>query len=204
MSKIAALILAAGQSKRFTSEAAATKVVAELSGTPLVRRVAEAALASRAHPVIVVTGHAAADTSAALENCDVRIVHAADHAAGLSHSLRKGLAAVPGDAAGAVVLLADMPFVSAMLIDGLIGVYERTGRPTAVVPTYAGRRGNPVLLGRKIFAALARLEGDRGAAQILKEAEGVVAWPVDDASIVADIDTAEDLRRLSANRPRGR
>ena len=62
MSRIAAIILAAGQASRFRAAAGesgpATKLVAQLEGKPLVRHVAEAALASRAAPVIVVTGHA--------------------------------------------------------------------------------------------------------------------------------------------------
>ena len=107
MSIIAAIILAAGRSTRFGHEQVATKAVAEFAGAALVRRVAEAALASRASPIIVVTGHAGNSIAEALGDCDVRFVDAPDYAAGLSRSLRVGIAAVPVDASGAIVLLAE-------------------------------------------------------------------------------------------------
>lgn len=195
MSQIAAVILAAGRSTRFGG-GAGTKVLAELSGMPLVRRVAEAALSSRARPVIVVTGHAAEKTRAALQGCDIEIVHAAEYAAGLSRSLKAGLTAVPAVSAGAVVLLADMPLISAMLINDLIDVFESATSPVTVVPTYDGRRGNPVILSRTLFAEIATLDGDRGASQILKGRDGVIEWPVADPSILADVDTLDDLQRL--------
>ena len=197
MSGIAAVILAAGRATRFGS-GATTKVTAELSGVPLVRRVAMAALASRARPVIVVTGHAAGQTSSALEECDVEIVHSADYGAGLAHSLRAGLAVVPAAAAGAIILLADMPLVSNVLIDRLISAFEASAYATAVIPTYDGRRGNPVLIARALFAELMELDGDRGASQILSNAAGVVECPVADPAIFADIDTPDDLLAVRA------
>ncbi len=199
MSKIAAIILAAGRSVRFGRDRAVTKAVAEFGGSALVRRVAEAALASRASPLIVVTGHAGNLIAAALKDCDVRLVDAPDYAAGLSRSLRAGVAAVPADAGGAIVLLADMPLIAPALIDALIAAFEARPNATAVVPTYAGRRGDPVLLSRTLFAAVAKLDGDRGAGQILAKIEGVVECPVMDESIFADIDTVDDLRQLATS-----
>jgi molybdenum cofactor cytidylyltransferase len=196
VSKIAAIILAAGGSTRFAGGAGPTKVVAELAGTPLVRHVADAALGSRARPVIVVTGHAAAQTATVLKGCDVEIIHAANHAAGLSRSLRAGLMAVPATADGALVLLADMPLVTSTLIDRLIDTFDTSPDAAAIVPTHDGRRGNPVLIARKLFMGVAALEGDRGASQILAKAEGVVECPVADRSILADVDTLDDLHRL--------
>jgi molybdenum cofactor cytidylyltransferase len=196
-STVAAIILAAGEAKRF---GAGQKVIAEIDRKPLVRHVAEAAFASRAGPVAVVVGHAAAMTAAALAGLDVRLVHAIDFQAGLSRSLRAGLAALPASAAGALVLLADMPHVSAQLIDRLIDAFEAAAEPTAVVPVHAGRRGNPVLIGRKLFATIGALEGDRGASQVLRAAAGVIELPVEDAAVTVDIDTQEDLHRLDSGR----
>lgn len=193
---VAAIILAAGRAKRFGT---GSKVIAELDGKPLVRHVAEAALASRASPVVVVVGHAAAVTAVALAGLEVRLVHATDFEAGLSRSLRVGLAALPASAAGALILLADMPRVSAKLIDQLIDAFE-VAEPNALVPVHGGRRGNPVIIGRELFAALGALEGDRGASHILGSASGVVELPVEDAAVTVDIDTQEDLHRLDSPR----
>ncbi len=200
MTKIAAIVLAAGRSTRFGQGRVATKAVAKFHGAPLVRCVAEAALASHASPVLVVTGHAAGSIAAALADYDVRFVDAPDYATGLSRSLRAGVAAVPADADGAIVLLADMPLVTAALIDALIATFDVVPNAKAVVPTYAGRRGNPVLLARTLFATVAELDGDRGAGQILAEIEGVIECPVADESIFVDVDTPEDLRQLADSR----
>ncbi len=197
MNKIAAIILAAGCSTRFGDDRSTTKAVAHFGGAALVRRVAGAALASHASPVIVVTGHAGDLIASALKDCDVRLVDAPDYAAGLSRSLRAGVVALPADAEGAIILLADMPLIAPALIDALIATFEAAPNATAVVPIYAGRRGNPVLLARTLFATAAKLDGDRGAGQILAEIDGVVECPVTDESIFADVDTPDDLRRLA-------
>ena len=154
MSEIAAIILAAGRARRIQAGADDGEVVAELAGKPLVRHAAEAALASEARPIIVVTGHAAASVEAALADLDLTFVRNGDPDAGLSRSLALGLAALPEEIDGAIVLLADMPFVTSGLIDRLIDAYASAAmEPQAVVPVHAGRRGNPVLLGRNLFAA---------------------------------------------------
>ena len=95
-----------------------TSSLPKLRGRPLVRIAAEEALASRADPVIVVTGHQRAEVEAALAGLRVRIVHNPDFAEGLGTSLRAGIAAVPADADGAIVCLGDMPQVDAALMTG--------------------------------------------------------------------------------------
>ena len=105
---IAAVVLAAGRSTRM---GAINKLIAEIGGKPLVRIAAEQALASRAKPVIVVTGHERERVEAALAGLPVRLVHNPDYADGLGTSLKAGIAAVPDDADGAVVCLGDMPQV---------------------------------------------------------------------------------------------
>ena len=114
--RIAAIVLAAGRSTRMGGP---NKLVAEIGGKPLVRIAAEQALASRAKPVIVVTGHQRERVEAALAGLPVRLVHNPDFADGLGTSLRAGIAAVPADADGAIVCLGDMPQVDARLIDRL-------------------------------------------------------------------------------------
>jgi molybdenum cofactor cytidylyltransferase len=200
MSAVAAVILAAGRARRFQAGPNDSKVLAGLAGKPLVRHVAEAALASRTRPVFVVTGQAAEKVEALLADLDVIFVRNPDPDAGLSRSLVCGLAALPADVAGAVILLADMPYVTAALIDRLIAAFATAPRePQAVVPVHAGRRGNPVLLGRAIFAQAMALEGDRGARALL-DAPGtdVVECPIDDEAVAIDIDTQEALTKLNA------
>jgi molybdenum cofactor cytidylyltransferase len=198
---IAAIILAAGRSRRFHAGPEDSKVLAVLAGKPLVRHVAEAAAQSRAKPILVVTGQAAVKIEAALAGLDLRFVHNADPDAGLSRSLRTGLVELPPESSGAIILLADMPYVTAALIDRLIAAFMNAAQePQAVVPVRDGRRGNPVLLGRSLFAAAMAIEGDRGARALL-DAPGVATLecPVDDSAIAIDIDTRDVLAKLTVD-----
>ena len=135
---------------------AINKLIAEIGGKPLVRIAAEQALASRAAPVIVVTGHEREKVEAALDGLPVRLVHNPDYAEGLGTSLKAGIAAVPADVDGAIVCLGDMPQVSAALIDKLIAAFDPESGALVVVPSIEGRRGNPVLWSRRFFPDLMR------------------------------------------------
>ena len=198
MRGVAAIILAAGRATRFEAGPQETKAVAPLEGKPLIRHVAEAALASHAKPVYIVTGHARDRVEAALEGLPVHFIHNADFASGLAGSLKAGLAAVPEHIAGVLVLLADMPRVSPGLIDRLVHAYEvAAGEPCAILPLYRGQRGNPVLLSRRLFPEIMKLEADRGARAIIDNLQsGVIECPVDDEAVAIDIDTQAALREL--------
>ena len=195
--QVAAIILAAGQSRRFGLDSEDSKVLALLKGRPLVRHVAEAAMASRAHPVFVIAGHAHQKIEAAVADLGVHVLRSPDPAAGLSQSLKVGLASVSNDADGAVILLADMPCVTAGIIDQLLDAFDTAPAGTrAVIPVRAGRRGNPVLLGKDIFEGVREIEGDRGARGLLESLEhGILEISIDDPAIGIDIDTPEMLVR---------
>lgn len=201
-------MLAAGQSSRFRAAggSSATKLVEKLGGKPIVRMAAEAALASRARPVIVVTGHARSSVEAALSSLDVEAVHNPEFSSGLASSLKVGLSAMPADVAGALVLLGDMPWIEGRLIDAMIDAFRANERALAAAPTRGGRRGNPVLLGRGLFEAAMRLQGDEGARRLigLLSAGELVEVEVADAGVIVDIDTPEDLDAARAPRGGGR
>jgi molybdenum cofactor cytidylyltransferase len=194
--RVAAVILAAGRSTRMGGP---NKLLAEIGGRPLVRIAAEEALASRARPVIVVTGHQHERVEAALAGLKVEQVHNPAFAEGLSTSLKAGLAAVPGGVDGAVVLLGDMPQVSAALIDRLIATFEPERGALVVVPTIDGKRGNPVVWSRRFFPELAALEGDVGGRHLIgRYAEAVTEVPVTDQAALIDVDTPEALSKVKA------
>ncbi len=193
---VAALILAAGRGSRFGE---APKLLAELDGRPLVRHAAEAALGSRARPVLVVTGHRGDEVAAALHGLPVEILRNGAYADGLSTSLRTGFAALAPRAEAVLVLLADMPRVAPTLIDRLIAAWEGSERPPAVVPVTGGRRGNPVLLSATLGPAIADLTGDVGAGPLLRGLAGVLEVPVDDPGVLADVDTPDMLRAIAGS-----
>jgi molybdenum cofactor cytidylyltransferase len=194
--RVAGLVLAAGRSTRMGGP---NKLLAEIGGKPLVRFVAEQALASRAAPVVVVTGHERAKVEAALAGLRVRFVHNPDYAAGLSTSLKAGLAALPAEADGAIVCLGDMPQVTAGLIDRMLEVFDPARGALVVVPTIEGKRGNPVVWSRRFFPDLMALEGDVGARHlIVTHADAVAEVPVEDSAALTDVDTPDALQAVKA------
>jgi len=193
---VAAVILAAGRSTRMGGP---NKLLAEIGGRPLARIAAEQALASRAKPVIVVTGHEREKVEGALKGLPVRLVHNPDFAQGLGGSVRTGIAAVPGEADGAIVCLGDMPQVDAALIDRLIAAFAPEQGALAVVPTIDGQRGNPVLWSRRFFPDLMAIEGDVGARHLIgRYGEAVVEVPVTGKGALVDVDTPEALKGVKA------
>lgn len=195
---VAALILAAGRAERFAAGPDDSKVLARIDGVSLLTRAAKAAAGSRACSVIAVVGHAYAKVEAELQGFAFDIVRNDHLDLGLSHSLRLGLAAVPMTVSAAVVLLADMPYVSADIIDALILGYEAADpAPPAVVPVFRGARGNPVLLSRAIFEEVAGIRGDRGARALLDRRQDVLEVRIGSDSIFLDIDTRQMLANVT-------
>ena len=189
---VAAIILAAGRSTRM----GANKLLEELNGKPLVRHVTDAAFASQAHPVIVVTGHQHERVEAALEGLDLVFSHNPDFAEGLSTSLKAGVAVLPAEATGVIVLLGDMPLVTSEAMDSVIKAFETSPEKIAAVPVYKGEWGNPVLLSRTVFAEVSILQGDAGARKLLQGRAGdVLEVAVANDVVLFDLDTPEALAK---------
>lgn len=190
--RVAALVLAAGEARRF----GAPKQLAQWRGKSLLAHTVDTALASGAQPVTVVLGAHADTIRPMLSQKSVTVVQNADWAQGMSTSLRAGLSALPKKIAAVVVLLADQPAVRAETVAALMERYRRTLAPL-VIPAFEGKRGNPILLDRSLFAELDRVRGDVGARPVvqahLSQAE-IVAVP--DPAILRDIDTPQNLAEL--------
>jgi molybdenum cofactor cytidylyltransferase len=192
--RIAAIVLAAGRSTRM---GAANKLVADVGGKPMVRHAVEAALASHARPVLVVTGHQADHVRAALAGLDVTFVANPDFAQGLSSSLKAGIRAVPTDATGALVLLGDMPRIGAAHLDAMIAAFASEAGAAIVVPMNQGQRGNPVLWPADHFSDMLALEGDAGARSLLaRHAHRVREIDLGTDAVLMDVDTPDALARL--------
>ncbi len=188
---VAAVVLAAGQSSRMAPRHKLLETDAD--GRAMVARVVDAALASRARPVLLVTGHRAGEIRAAVAGRDVTYVTAPDYEDGLSASLRAGIAAVPPAATAAVVLLGDMPLVTPATIDRLLAAYDAEEGRLIVCPVHRGEMGNPVLWDRSFFDDIMALQGDRGARALLRQHAEWVAEVATDDSVLRDFDTVESL-----------
>jgi molybdenum cofactor cytidylyltransferase len=197
MARVGAIVLAAGQSSRFRAAGGQdpTKLVAKLDGKPIVRRVAEAALATKARPLVVVTGYAREVVESVIADLELSFAFNPNFASGLASSLSAGLLATPKDVAGVLVLLGDMPLIEPRLADALIVAFLARDGALAAIPLTQGRRGNPVLLGRGLFEAAMRMKGDEGARKLLGALEEgeLVQVEASDMGVTFDVDTPEDL-----------
>ena len=192
--RIAAIVLAAGQSRRMGRR---NKLLAEIDGAPMIARAVDAALAAKADPVVVVTGHQAAKVRAALAGRDVRFAHNRDYASGLSTSLKAGLEALPAGADGALICLGDMPRMSSRHLDTLIAAFAPEDGRAICVPAARGKRGNPVLFASTFFEEMKESRGDVGARHLIgAHADEVYEVAIDDDGIFVDVDTPSALTAL--------
>jgi molybdenum cofactor cytidylyltransferase len=195
---IAALVLAAGRSSRMAPHN--KLLVPDRAGKPMIARVVDNVLSSRARPILVVTGHREADIRAALGGRPVSFVHAQAYAEGLSASLKAGIAALPAECAGALVCLGDMPLVTGRMIDRLLEAHDPDEGRLIVVPTHHGKPGNPMLWDRRFFAEILAATGDAGARFLLaRHRDDVAEVAVDSDAVLRDFDTVESLEDLPAH-----
>ena len=193
---VAGVVLAAGLSTRFGRN----KLLCEVEGEPLVRRAARVALAAGLDPVVVVVGHEAERVEAALAGLACRAVRNPDPAAGQGTSLRAGLEILPAQVMAAVILLADMPLVTAGMVAALADRW-RAGGVLVVASEFGGVQAPPTLFDRAVFHELTE-RGDRPARAVVArhEAESArLSWPAERA---LDLDAPGDLDRLPAAGPR--
>lgn len=189
---VVGILLAAGRSARFGS----TKQLARWNDEPLVRRIAREAMASTLAGLVVVLGHDADDVARAIADLDVRATLNEDYAAGQSTSIRRGLDALPPEAAAAMFITCDQPLLTAAVIDRLLEAF-REGGADAVVPAVAGSRRSPAIFARALFADLRALEGDTGGRGVLSEhAAAVREVAFADGAPFEDVDTTDAFRAL--------
>lgn len=188
---VGSVLLAAGQARRMGT-GGPHKLLAEFDGIPLVRRSAQVLLQSDLASVVAVTGYRRAEMEQALSGLDLGIRFNPDYESGMASSLVCGFsdnAAARHD--GVLVMLADMPAVSAEQISSLVRAFREEGGQAIVRSVFEGKRGNPIILPRSTYAAVLRLQGDIGARAIIENA----GLPVVDVDIGPaahiDVDTPE-------------
>jgi len=198
--RIAAVVLAAGQSRRMGE---VNKLLAEVDGEPMVRATVAQVAAAGVDRVLVVTGHEAERVRAALPQrvagCALEWVHNPDYAEGLSTSLARGVAALGEDVDAALVCLADMPRVRARDVERLVAAYDPAEGRAICVPTWRGKRGNPVLWDRRFFAEMVGVRGDVGARHLIGEHQDAVCEvAMEHDGVLLDVDSPQALEALVA------
>lgn len=200
---IAAIVLAAGSSRRFGPE---NKLLADAGGKPLVLRVIDPLLACGLSPVIVVTGHEREKVEEALSGERVRLVHNARHFEGMGGSVAAGAAAVGSEATGVLITPGDTPNLSKALVEKLLSAFHAEADAKIVFPvSAAGEQRNPVIWPARFLPELVSLGGEKGAKAVIgRHALETVGVPVADEDDFLDIDLVGDLEQWRAGNRQGR
>jgi CTP:molybdopterin cytidylyltransferase MocA len=187
VSRVAGLLLAAGQGSRLGQP----KALVEIGGMTLAERGVALLRDAGADPVIVVTG--AAEVSIP----GVVATHNPSWQTGMGSSLRVGLATLPADSVAVVIALVDQPLIGAEVVRRLIAAFQAGA--AVVVASYAGQPRNPVLIARQHWEqAAVAAEGDAGARAFLRaHPELVTEVECGDIGQPDDLDTQIDLLRIT-------
>ncbi len=177
MTEVAGIVLAAGSSVRMGRN----KLLLELGGETVARRVVRTACAAGLAPVVVVTGHERGAVEAELRDMACRTVYNDEHAAGQHTSVRAGVRALDDDCAAAIVILADMPFVTSAMLRSVAARHAETGAPLVASRYGADTVAPPILYDRRLFGELSRLDRRCGRRVVQRRRAEAVAihWPLE-------------------------
>lgn len=187
---VAVLLLAAGASTRMRG---GDKLLELLGGEPLLRRSARTALASGAAETLVVFGANHPARRAVLSDLPIRAIYNKDWEKGMGASIAAGAAATPPETRAVIVMPADMPDLTPALLNHLIDALPSDGSGVILRPrTAQGKPGNPVLFGADYLPALAALDADRGARDIIDHHRAALTYlDLDTEAVLVDLDTPE-------------
>ncbi|QKR01103.1 nucleotidyltransferase family protein [Metallosphaera tengchongensis] len=188
MTSIGAVILAGGDSTRFGKN----KLLVKLKGVPILLRV----ISAIPQPRIIVAGKYAVDIIAQFP--DEIVIYNPNWTLGMSTSLKLGLRYFQ-DKDGVLVALGDMPLLTREIVEKIVSSY--TNNCVAVVPTYKGKWGNPVILSRALFSEVEKLQGDVGAKNILRRKMENICFVETGEEVLIDVDTEADLVEVSRRLP---
>ncbi len=189
--RISAILLAAGESKRMGVD----KLGLPWGNGTVLEQCLKTLLRSEVEEVVVVLGERTRAFGELIPERRVKIVRNTEPRKGMSASIRKGLEGLDPSSTGILVALADQPLLRAKTINALLRAFT-PGRGEIVVPTFQGRRGNPVLFDRIYEAELRKLRGDVGGRSVVeRHRDKVVEVPTRSESVIRDLDRWDDYVR---------
>lgn len=185
---LGAILLAAGGSSRLGRP----KQLEVIGGQPLVTRQARLLLAVQPACVVVVTGAVGEQVRLALKGLPVQFAHLADWQQGMGRSIAHGIEAMPERVRGALLLLCDQWRIEQADLERMLAAWQSAPQK-AIVSMWDGNDGPPVIFPRAMFQRLTRLQGDRGARQLLRRyAGGLEKVPMENAAFDLDQPGDED------------
>ncbi len=194
------IILAAGASSRMGTE---DKLLQQVDGMPLLARQAHMARSVTDAEVIIALPPRPHPRYDALTGLNATPCSVPDPSEGMNASLRQAVAHLPSDAHAFMLLLGDLPDLTAddlrKVLDAVdVSQGDLVWRGT----TESGAPGHPVVFHRALFPALERLTGDTGGKEVMEEAHGrIVLVPLPGTRARHDLDTPADWAEWREHNP---
>jgi len=200
MTKVSAVLLAAGESRRMGE---VNKLELMVNGIPMLRRTAATLMASKLQEIIVVLGHQAEKASAILEDLPLKFVYNKDYRNGQMTSVYQGLSSLSQACDGVMICLSDQPLLQTDDVNVLIDAFNQLGHEdnhaSVLVPTYQGKRGNPIILDYRHRQQILAGERNLGCKKLIeKNPELVSSYEMNNNHVVVDLDTPEEYATLLA------
>ncbi len=190
---VAAIILAAGSSAR----AKRNKLMVKIKGEPLFMSAIRAAIRSKASPVYVVTGHHAEEVEEYLKDLDINILRNDDYSSGIKTSIRLGLNSVPSFCHGALLIPADMPYISAKYINKMIKSFSPDKEKQVCISTYKSQKYNPILWSRSLYSKADLVPENASLREIFMEHRDYTTLVESDENCCVDINFPYDIEILT-------
>ncbi len=192
-SRVACIILAAGMAVRFGG----VKQLVKIKGKSLLQRALDAANNSLADYVLLVVGSNSSDILSKIELGRAQVVLNKNFARGQSTSIKCGVTNLPTDCAGAVVMVADQPFLKSAHLNRIIQSFNKGKQSEVVILSHLGEPRNPVLIPKKLFPKLMKLRGDVGAKATIRGYSKLRLVEITDEKIFLDVDTKRVVSELN-------
>ena len=192
MKKLAAAILAAGESRRMGRP----KALVPFEGLTFVEHLLQATNHPRVGIVRVVLGANAESIQAELELDQEIVVVNQDWQQGQLSSIQSAIRSLPADqTAGLLLCPVDHPLISTQLVSRLIAEFD-SGRKLIVVPTHQGRRGHPVIFHASLYAELLDASPNVGARQVVwAHPDAIAEIETDEAGVILNLNDPETMRK---------
>ncbi len=173
------------------------KLLTQIQGTPMIRRVVQAALKSKVDEVIVVLGSEADKVRKVLTDLPCRLVVNKIYEKGQSSSVKAGLGEVSSLTRAVLVLPGDVALIDSRSINLVIEKYN-LGKNPIVIAAHKGASGHPILFDKQLFPEIQRIDEETfGLKAVVKRHEGEVNLvETGSPNVLKDVDTPEDLKEL--------
>ncbi len=196
--RVAAIITAAGTGVRMQGR---IKQLLRWRGKTLIEHAIDIATGSDATETIVVLGAHAEEIRKVIREPRARVILNRDWEEGHASSIRVALDAISPTMDAAIFINADQPLLTPNVVNAIIQRYRETDAEI-IAPTYAGKRGSPVLFRRVHFDELRSLRGELGGRELIaKYAERVEHVVFEDAQLGVDVDTLEEYDKVVGETP---